>query len=67
MWKTWGLKEEPEKLGSCLRSLPGLMADVGRSCFVGEFANLVFQFDFRSDHAFRQSLTVGGSVKTRST
>lgn len=64
MWKTWGIKEEPEKLGGCLRSLPSLLADVGRRSFAGEFANSVFQFVFRSDHSFRESLTVGGSVKT---
>lgn len=39
------------------------MADVGRSS-VGKFANFVLQFVFRSDHTFRQPLTVGGSVKT---
>lgn len=33
------------------------MADVGRS-FAGEFANFAFQFVFRSDLTFRQSLTV---------
>lgn len=47
-------KEEPEKSGGCLRSL---VAHVGRS-FVGEFANFVLQFVFRSDFTFRQSVTV---------
>lgn len=37
------------------------MADVGRN-FVGEFANFVFQFVFRSDHSFRESLAVKTEV-----